>query len=95
VCEVGAWLSPDLVGRGLITRAATSMIDWAVRERGIHRVEWWCDSENEPSKAVARKLGMSRDGVMRQLFEIGAFGRRDIEVWSILAPQWISRRGVR
>jgi ribosomal-protein-serine acetyltransferase len=33
VCEVGVWLSPEVSGRGLITRAVGRMIDCAVRVR--------------------------------------------------------------
>lgn len=87
VCELGVWLSPHVTGRGLVTRAATRMIDWAVHSRGIQRVEWWCDVENKPSQAVAQRLGMSLDGVMRSLFELGG-SRRDIQVWSVLASEW-------
>ncbi len=35
--EIGCWLEPAGQGRGLITRAAGHLIDWAVRVRGIHR----------------------------------------------------------
>lgn len=63
--EAGCWLEPSAVGRGLVTRAARVIIDWAVEERGIHRVEWWVSATNEASIAVARRLGMTRDGVLR------------------------------
>ncbi|NEE24212.1 GNAT family N-acetyltransferase, partial [Streptomyces sp. SID7982] len=33
-CEIGVWLEPAAQGRGLITRAAERLIDWAVYERG-------------------------------------------------------------
>ena len=39
-CEVGCWLEPAATGRGLVTRAMRVLIDWAVDERGMHRVEW-------------------------------------------------------
>jgi ribosomal-protein-serine acetyltransferase len=76
-------------GRGLVTRAVRVLIDWAVRERGVHRVEWHVDTENAPSIAVARRLGMTREGVMRGNF-LYRGSRRDTEVWSVLAPEWES-----
>ncbi|CAM04580.1 RimJ/RimL family protein N-acetyltransferase [Saccharopolyspora erythraea NRRL 2338] len=89
LCEIGVWLSPEAQGRGLITRAARLMIDWAVGERGMHRVEWRNAVENERSKAVAKRLGMTLDGVLREAFPY--LGRRfDIEVWSLLASEWRS-----
>ncbi|MFI0821540.1 GNAT family N-acetyltransferase [Streptomyces sp. NPDC021098] len=85
--EAGCWLEPSAVGRGLVTRAARLIIDWAVEERGIHRVEWLVAAANEPSKAVARRLGMTRDGVLRESF-LYRGQRIDREVWSVLAPEW-------
>jgi ribosomal-protein-serine acetyltransferase len=87
VCEVGVWLSPDAQGRGLVTRAVRLMIDWAFRVRGLHRVEWRNDATNLRSRAVAQRLGMSLDGVLRSSFELGG-SRRDLEVWSLLAHEW-------
>ncbi|MEV0150321.1 MULTISPECIES: GNAT family protein [unclassified Nonomuraea] len=85
--EVGCWLEPSAVGRGLVTRAARVLIDWAVEARGVHRVEWHVSAANEASIAVARRLGMTKDGVLRESF-LYRGKRQDIEVWSVLAPEW-------
>lgn len=67
--EAGCWLEPSAVGRGLVTKAARVLIDWAVEERGIHR-----------------------DGVLRESF-LRRGERADMEVWSVLAPEWRAQRG--
>lgn len=85
--EAGCWLEPSAVGNGLVTRATSVLLDWAIRTRGIHRVEWQVKATNEASIAVARRLGMSRDGVLRQSY-LHRGERHDIEIWSILAPAW-------
>lgn len=85
--EAGCWLEPSAAGRGLVTRAARVIIDWAVEERGIHRVEWRAASANAPSIAVARRLGMTKDGVLRESHPYRG-KRHDIEIWSVLAPEW-------
>ncbi|MGW7384069.1 GNAT family N-acetyltransferase [Streptomyces sp. NPDC054794] len=90
-CEVGCWLEPAAAGKGLITRAITVLIDWAVDERGIHRVEWWAASGNQPSLNVARRLGMTREGVLRES-RLHRGVRHDIEVWAVLAPEWRAGR---
>ncbi|AVH56332.1 MULTISPECIES: GNAT family N-acetyltransferase [Streptomyces] len=90
-CEVGCWLEPAGTGRGLVTRAMRVLIDWAVGARGIHRVEWHASSANEPSINVARRLGMSRDGVLRENYPHRGV-RADTEVWSVLAPEWREAR---
>ena len=86
--EAGCWLEPTAAGNGLVTRAARVIIDWAIREREVHRVEWLVSSANAASIAVARRLGMSRDGVLRQYYLYRGV-RHDMEVWSVLAPEWI------
>lgn len=85
--EAGCWLEPAAVGKGLVTRAARVIIDWAIEERGIHRVEWVAATDNEPSIAVARRLGMQKDGVLRENYPHRGV-RYSMEVWSILAPEW-------
>ncbi|GHJ35700.1 GNAT family N-acetyltransferase [Streptomyces sp. TS71-3] len=90
--EAGCWLEPSAVGRGLVTRASRVIIDWAVEERGVHRVEWLASSENRASIAVARRLGMTRDGVLRESY-VHRGRRLDTEVWSVLAPEWRAARG--
>ncbi|KAA5826864.1 GNAT family protein [Saccharopolyspora hirsuta] len=85
--EVGCWLEPSAVGKGLVTRAARVIIDWAVEERGIHRVEWRVSAANQPSIAVAKRLGMVKDGVLRESNPHRG-QRQDVEIWSVLAPEW-------
>jgi RimJ/RimL family protein N-acetyltransferase len=87
MCEVGVWLAPEAVGRGLVTRAATAMIDWAFRVRGMHRAEWRCVPANERSGAVARRLGMAREGTLREAFPHNGV-RHDVDVWAVLATEW-------
>ncbi|AGZ44927.1 GNAT family N-acetyltransferase [Actinoplanes friuliensis] len=86
-CEVGCWLEPAGTGRGLITKAVALLIDWAIVQRGIYRVQWHCRPDNTASSNVARRLGMSVDGVLRGDF-IHKGVRYDTEVWSLIAPDW-------
>ncbi|MFC9969329.1 GNAT family N-acetyltransferase [Spirillospora sp. NPDC127200] len=87
VCEVGVWLDPSARGRGLVTRAVHHMIDWAVRERGMARVEWCCDVDNAASIAAAKRIGFTYEGTLRSVFPVGG-RRRDMQMWSILAEEW-------
>ncbi|MFH8796767.1 GNAT family N-acetyltransferase [Streptomyces sp. NPDC017941] len=93
-CEVGVWLEPSAAGRGLITNATRAIVDWAVDQRGMHRVEWLASSRNERSKNLAKRLGFVRDGVLRESFPWQGI-RHDMEVWSVLAPEWRAARAAR
>jgi ribosomal-protein-serine acetyltransferase len=90
-CEVGCWLEPAGTGRGLVTRAMRVLIDFAIEQRGIHRVEWVAAAGNTPSLNVARRLGLTRDGVRRESHPYRGV-RHDLEVWSVLAPEWREAR---
>jgi RimJ/RimL family protein N-acetyltransferase len=87
VCEAGCWLEPAGAGRGLVTRAARLTVDWALRERGMYRVEWRCRPDNTASANVARRLGMTLDGVLRGAFPYRGV-RYDTQLWSVTAPEW-------
>ncbi|HWO59214.1 MAG TPA: GNAT family protein [Umezawaea sp.] len=89
--EVGCWLERSAAGRGLVTRAARVIIDWVVHERGVHRVEWLAAVENTASTAVARRLGFTKEGVLRESYPHRG-KRYDVEVWSVLAPEWRGQR---
>jgi RimJ/RimL family protein N-acetyltransferase/SAM-dependent methyltransferase len=90
ICELGVWLAPEMEGRGLITRACRHLIDWAIRVRGMSRVEWHTDPRNTRSQAVALRLGMTLEGVQRSAHVV-AGERQDSQVWSILADEWPGR----
>jgi RimJ/RimL family protein N-acetyltransferase len=90
--EAGSWLEPAAVGKGLVTRAVAAIIDWAMDVRGIHRVDWWAATRNTPSIAVAERLGMTKEGVARDAY-LHRGERHDMEIWSVLAPEWRAVRG--
>ncbi|MCD0447359.1 GNAT family N-acetyltransferase [Glycomyces sp. A-F 0318] len=90
--EAGCWLEPAAVGRGLVTRAVSAIIDWAVEVRGVHRVDWYAATVNTASVAVAKRLGMTREGVLREAY-LHRGERYDMEAWSVLAPEWRAARG--
>lgn len=91
VCEIGCWLEPAGTGKGLVTRGARVLIDWAFDERGMHRVEWHASSANTPSVDAARRLGLTREGVLRESNPYRGV-RQDMEIWAVLAPEWRAAR---
>jgi len=87
ICEIGCWLEPAAEGKGLITRSVSALLDWAFGTRGMSRAEWRCRTDNERSVAVAHRLGMHSDGVLRSSWVYQ--GRRyDKQVFSLLRHEW-------
>lgn len=89
VCEIGCWLEPSAEGHGLVTAASGLLLDWALTVRGLHRAEWHCRADNDRSAAVARRLGMTLEGVRREAWPYQGV-RYDKQVWSVLAPEWVA-----
>jgi RimJ/RimL family protein N-acetyltransferase len=89
-CEIGCWLEPSGEGRGHITAAVEVLLAYAFEERGLHRAEWRCRSDNERSIAVAKRLGMTWEGELREAWPVdGVF--YDKSLWSILDREWAAR----
>jgi ribosomal-protein-serine acetyltransferase len=85
-CEIGCWLEPAAEGRGLVTAASRLLVDYALRERGLNRVEWRCRADNERSAAVARRLGMTLDGTLRGAWLNGGVFH-DKQVWALVRAE--------
>ncbi|MFI9345779.1 GNAT family N-acetyltransferase [Streptomyces sp. NPDC052773] len=89
-CEIGCWLEPSAQGHGLITRACGALLDWAFTVRGLHRAEWHCRADNHRSTAVAKRLGMTLEGVRREAWPYEGV-RYDTQLWAVLADEWRTR----
>ncbi|WP_035800112.1 GNAT family N-acetyltransferase [Kitasatospora mediocidica] len=86
-CEIGVWTEAAGQGHGLVTAAVRHLLEYALVERGLQRAEWLSSTLNARSGAVAKRLGMSLDGVLRSYFPHNGI-RHDKEVWSMLASEW-------
>ncbi len=85
--EIGYWLAEAYQGRGIITRAARALCQYAFEELGLNRVEIRCAVGNTRSCAVAERLGFAREGVMRQYAaREGKFD--DVAIYGLLAEEW-------
>lgn len=84
---LGYWLGECHQGKGLVTGACRAVVDYLFSELKLHRIEIRCATDNPKSSAVPKRLGFSREGVLRQA---QAFDDRflDIEVYGLLADDW-------
>lgn len=81
-CEIGCWLEPAAEGRGLVTAATKTLIEYAFDERALNRVEWRCRADNVRSAAVAQRVGMRLDGTLRGAWLNGGVFH-DKQVWGM------------
>lgn len=84
--EIGYWLRTSCVGRGYITEAANALTRYTFQQLKAKRVELRCNSKNERSLAVFKRLGFEYEGCLRSngVWDRGAEELRDTVVYSRL-----------
>ena len=86
--EVGWAVDPACWGHGYATEAARGVLDYLFKELNAHRVVAFCKTLNVASWRVMEKLGMQREGRLREdrLWN-GAWS--DAFIYSILDREWV------
>ena len=92
VIEIGhIWFAPALQRTRQATEAIYLLAKNAFDDLGYRRLEWKCDSLNEPSRRAADRFGFTYEGVFRQHMVVK--GRnRDTAWFSITDGEWPVRR---
>lgn len=85
--ELGYVLNPDYHGKGLMTEAARRILQFGFQVLGLHRIESRFMIENDPSRRVMERLGMTFEGVRRSAMLVKGL-YRDIGICSILANEF-------
>jgi GNAT superfamily N-acetyltransferase len=63
--DVGFGLLRDFQGKGYATEAAAALVRWFEEEKGQTEFFGFCDSDNEGSKTVLRRIGFEERGVRK------------------------------
>ncbi len=64
--EIGWAVAGAYRGRGYATAGSRAMLAYGFGELGLHRIFATCHADIAASEAVMRKLGMRREGLMRE-----------------------------
>lgn len=86
--ELGFWLDEEQVGRGLVTRAAQALMTRGFEAEGLHRVQMRAGVENLRSRAVARRLKIKEEGVLRGAGKVGGGLYVDLVIYGLLVDDW-------
>jgi ribosomal-protein-alanine N-acetyltransferase len=77
-------------GRGIATEAALAMVGTGFDLLGFRRIWASCDPDNQGSRRVLEKVGMTVEGLLRRDLVIRGEVRDNL-VWSILEDEWRDR----
>jgi [ribosomal protein S5]-alanine N-acetyltransferase len=80
---LGYWMGAPHAGKGRMTRAVATTIDFAFSRLRLHRIEAACIPDNAPSVALLERNGFRREGYARGYLKIdGAW--RDHALFALL-----------
>ena len=79
-------------GRGLGTAFLSLVLDEAFGPLGAERFHLDCFADNLRAQRSYEKLGLTRDGVLRQAYRLADGTRKDLVMMSILKNEWEARR---
>jgi RimJ/RimL family protein N-acetyltransferase len=66
IADIGYALRRDAWGQGLASEAARALVEFGFRTLGMHRIWATCHVDNARSAHVLEKLGMQREGRLRE-----------------------------
>lgn len=88
--SIGYWLGKEFTGLGLMSAATRALVDQAIYEYGLNRVEIRVATSNLKSQAIPERLGFTKEGVVRQS-EWMHDRFLDHQLYSMLASEWKGR----
>jgi len=86
-CDIGFTLAPEHQGHGYATEAVSLLLTYLFTNRGKHRISAYCDPRNAASVALLERLGMRREGHLRQSTWAKGEWTDDL-VYGLLTDEW-------
>ena len=90
--ELGTWMHPSAQGAGINPETKLLMIDFAFAVLGCVRVQIKTNAQNAPARRSLDALGAVYEGTIRQHIRTSTGEYRDSAYYSILAPEWPTRK---
>lgn len=85
--SIGYWLDKNYEGKGIMTKVASALTEYAINQLHLNRVEIRAAIGNSKSRSIPEKLGYTYEGCIRQaewLYDHYV----DHAVYSMLATEW-------
>jgi RimJ/RimL family protein N-acetyltransferase len=89
-CEIGCTLASGHQGHGYATEAVRLLLTYLFTRRGKHRITAYCDARNAASIALLARLGMRREGHLRESTWAKGEWTDDL-VYALLHDEWQAR----
>lgn len=85
--EIFYYIAREAWGKGIVTEAARAVVQFGLEKMELNRVEATVNLDNPASQRVMEKLGMKREGILRESYKIqGAY--MDHYIYAVLRSEW-------
>lgn len=84
---IGYWLGQEYQGKGIMTRVAKALTDYALTDLKLNKVEIRAAVENHKSRSIPERLGYTEEGTIRQAEWLHDH-YVDHVVYGMLASEW-------
>jgi ribosomal-protein-serine acetyltransferase len=91
---IGYWLAAAYQKRGIMTKACRALVEYAMEDWHLNRIEIRCAVGNLKSRAIPERLGFKSEGLLREaewLYDHYV----DHVVYGMLAEEWLLAHGAR
>ncbi len=62
---IGYWLGQDFQGKGIMSQALETLIEYGFRDLGLNKIEIRVATGNSKSRSLPERLGFRQEGVLR------------------------------
>ncbi|MBH8573026.1 GNAT family N-acetyltransferase [Nostocaceae cyanobacterium CENA369] len=91
--EIGWSLHPNYQGRGYATQAAQVLLNYGFAQRNLHRITSICDTRNTASYMLMERLGMRREGHLKQSQLIKGLWQNEY-IYALLREEWLFQQDI-
>ena len=87
--ELGYWIGQNYWRKGYASEGVKAMINYAFNKLNLRRLSIPAFSTNKGSNGLAKSLGFTFEGCMREAAKCKATGKiHDENLWSLLRKEW-------
>jgi len=80
--DIGYWLDADHQGKGIMSKAVKTLINYGVNYLDLKKFIIICDTENRKSCNIAKRLAFSKEGLLKEHLVINK-ERRDFNLYAL------------
>lgn len=88
--EIGYWIDQEEQGKGIVSKACRTLINWVFDEFDFNRIEIRCSAQNKRSAAIPERFGFKLEGHLRESeFRNGKL--HDFLIFGLLRSEWLAK----